>query len=46
MPVKSRKSMHNALSLLEQTDTEEILPFSEGIAAGRLIETIKAINAN
>jgi chemotaxis protein methyltransferase CheR len=46
MPVKSRKSMHNALSLLEQTDTEEILPYSEGIAAGRLIETIKAINAN
>ncbi len=46
MPVESRKSMHNALSLLKQTDTEEILPYSEGIAAGRLIETIKSIKAN
>ncbi|MCD6584358.1 MAG: hypothetical protein J7K96_01220 [Desulfobacteraceae bacterium] len=45
-PVESRKSMNNALSLLEQKDTEEILPYSEGIAAGRLIETIKSMKTN
>jgi len=43
MPTESRKSMQNALSLLELTDTEEILPYSEGLAAGRLIETIKSM---
>jgi chemotaxis protein methyltransferase CheR len=44
MPAESRKSMQNALSLLELTDTDEILPFSEGMTAGRLIETIKSMN--
>lgn len=40
---ESRKSMKNALTLLEVLDTEEIPPCSEGITAGRLIETIKSI---
>jgi chemotaxis protein methyltransferase CheR len=43
MPAESRKSMQNALSLLELTDADEILPFSEGMPAGRLIETIKSL---
>ncbi len=43
MPNESKKSMQNALSLLELKETEEILPYSEGMAAGRLIETIKSM---
>lgn len=43
---QSRKSMQNALSLLKLRDTEEIPPCSEGITAGRLIETIKSMKIN
>jgi len=46
MPVESRKSMQNALSLLELTEADEILPFSEDMAAGRLVETIKSLKIN
>ncbi len=46
MPAESRKSMQNALSLLELADADEILPFSEGMSAGRLIETIKSMKIN
>lgn len=45
-PEESSKSMQNALSLLELTNTDEILPFSEGMSAGRLIETIKSMKIN
>ncbi len=46
MPAESGKSMQNALSLLAHKDAEEILPYSEGMAAGRLIETIKSIKTD
>jgi chemotaxis protein methyltransferase CheR len=46
MPVESRKSMQNALSLLAHKDAEEILPFSDGMTARRLIETIKSMKIN
>ncbi|MBC2713879.1 MAG: hypothetical protein HF978_01060 [Desulfobacteraceae bacterium] len=45
-PAESRKSMQNALSLLELQGAEEVLPYSEGMAAGRLIETIKSMKTN
>jgi len=45
-PVESKKSMKNALSLLELTDTDEILPYSEGMTVGRLVETIKSMKIN
>jgi hypothetical protein len=35
--------MQNALSLLEFLDTDEIPPCSEGMTAGRLMETIKSM---
>jgi len=38
--------MQNALSLLELTEADEILPFSEDMAAGRLVETIKSLKIN
>jgi chemotaxis protein methyltransferase CheR len=40
---ESRKSLINALSLLKNKDPEEVLPFSEGMTAARLIETINAM---
>jgi chemotaxis protein methyltransferase CheR len=43
MKTEGRKSMQNALALLELKDAEEIPPCSEGITAGRLIETIKSM---
>jgi chemotaxis protein methyltransferase CheR len=43
MPTESKKSMRNALLLLELTDADEILPYSEGMTAGRLAETIKSM---
>jgi chemotaxis protein methyltransferase CheR len=46
MHAESRKSMQNALSLLKLTDADEIPPFSEGMSAGRLIETIKSMKIN
>jgi chemotaxis protein methyltransferase CheR len=46
MPAEGKKSMQNALSLLALTDAEETLPYSEGITAGRLIETIKSMKIN
>ncbi len=46
MPGESKKSMQNALSILELKDADETLPFSEGMAAGRLIETIKSMKIN
>lgn len=46
MPLESKKSMQNALTLLKVKDPDEILPFSEGMTAGRLIETIKSMKIN
>lgn len=43
MPEESRKSMQNALSLLKTKDPDEILPYSEGMTANRLAETIKSM---
>ena len=40
---ESSKSMQNALSLLITKDPDEILPYSEGMTAGRLAETIKSM---
>lgn len=43
MPGESRKSMQNALSLLKTKDPDEVLPYSEGMTASRLAETIKSM---
>ena len=43
MPNESGKSMQNAVSLLRVKDPDEILPFSEGMTAGRLLETIQSM---
>ena len=40
---KSRKQYKNVLSLLLSMDHEEILPYSEGMTAGRLMETVRLI---
>jgi chemotaxis protein methyltransferase CheR len=42
---ESRKSLANALSLLKNKEPEDVLPFSEGMTAARLIETIAAMMA-
>lgn len=41
---ESQKSFRNALTLLEKHKPDEILPETDGITAGRLIEIIKAAN--
>jgi len=41
---ESEKHFQNALSLLRTFDQEEILPESEGLTAGRLIEIINAMS--
>jgi len=41
--MESRKSLSNALTLLKNKDPEEVLPFSEGMTAARLMETITAM---
>ena len=38
---ESRKHYKNVLSLLLSMDHEEILPYSEGMTAGRLMETVR-----
>lgn len=42
-PKESEKHFENALSLLSRCNREEILPESEGLTAGRLLETIEII---
>ena len=41
---ESRKHYRNVLSLLLSMDHEEILPYSEGMTAGKLMETVKSMN--
>ncbi len=43
--MQSRKYFENALSLLRNKDPDEIVPFSEGLTAGRLLETITTMTA-
>jgi chemotaxis protein methyltransferase CheR len=43
MPAEGRKSLQNALRLLKLKDPDDILLFSEGMTAGRLIETLKSM---
>ncbi len=43
---ESRKSMQNAMMLLEMKDPDEVLPFSEGMTAGRLLATLKSMQMN
>lgn len=45
-PKESEKHFENALSLLSRCSREEILPESEGLTAGRLLETIEIIRAS
>ena len=46
MAPEGRKSLQNALALLNMRDPEDIPPFSEGMTAGRLIETLKSMQIN
>lgn len=39
----SRRRFSNALALLKAKDPEEILPHSEGMTAGRMLETVKSL---
>ncbi len=41
---ESEKYFHNALALLDNYEHDEVLPESDGIIAGRLIEIIRLIN--
>jgi len=44
---ESKKNMENALSLLKSKEPDEILPYSEGMTAGRLMDTIQGmVNKN
>ncbi|MDM8548652.1 tetratricopeptide repeat protein [Desulfobacterales bacterium HSG2] len=40
---ESAKHLRNALSLLLSLDTEDILPYSEGLTAGRLLEVVRSM---
>ena len=46
MAPEGRKSLQNALALLNMRDPEDIPPFSEGMTTGRLIETLKSMQIN